>query len=542
MLLKLISQEAEGTRGQVVAATALSGLANAAILAIVQAATKNPTHPSLLLLFMFILACALYAVCFEYSVGTVSDIFEMALYKLRLRMADTIRHTELQGLEQIGTSEIYERLTQETMAISQATLPIAASLQALVMVLFTALYLLYLSPAAFLLAVVLFGAGTWLYYLRDLRVQEAMHEAASTQVAMFDRLTDFLHGFKELRLRAQRAEDLYQDYRQRAGSLRESTVRSNMHNHKNWIFSQLNLFVLLAVVVFVMPQFIAEHTRVLNQVTAALLFVFGSISGLLWTIPQYARADMAAARIIEVEQKLKHLAGQSKAASHDPWHGQFQELRVTDVQFHYPAVGRQDPFSIGPLTLSIRAGEILFIVGGNGSGKSTFVKVLTALYTPSVGTLQVNKVAVEPANVQAYREMIAAIFGDFHLFKKLYGLPDASAEKVQLLLEQMRIATTTSFSAGSLSTLDLSTGQRKRLAMVIALLEDRPIYVFDEWAADQDPEFRRYFYEDLLPDLKRRGKTVIAISHDDRYFHCADRVITMEYGQIRAAESPGAGI
>ncbi len=130
--------------------------------------------------------------------------------------------------------------------------------------------------------------------------------------------------------------------------------------------------------------------------------------------------------------------------------------------------------------------------------------------------------------------MVAAVFGDFHLFKKMYGLPNVDAQQVQRLLQQMQIAHKTSFTDGVLSNVDLSTGQRKRLAMVVALLEDRPIYVFDEWAADQDPEFRHYYYEVLLPELKQRGKTVIAISHDDRYFRCADHVITMDYGQIRS--------
>jgi putative ATP-binding cassette transporter len=85
---------------------------------------------------------------------------------------------------------------------------------------------------------------------------------------------------------------------------------------------------------------------------------------------------------------------------------------------------------------------------------------------------------------------------------------------------------------GVLSTTQLSQGQRKRLALLTAFLEDRSIYLFDEWAADQDPTFKQTFYDSLLPELKARGKTVIVISHDDRYYDVADRLIKLEDGKL----------
>jgi putative ATP-binding cassette transporter len=191
---------------------------------------------------------------------------------------------------------------------------------------------------------------------------------------------------------------------------------------------------------------------------------------------------------------------------------------------------------VGPLRLTITSGEVLFIVGGNGSGKSTLLRVLTGLYAPTRGSLLADGIAVQPPNVQAYREMISAVFSDFHLFRKLYGMAGIDDAAVRRLLEQMQLDRKTSFSNQRFSTQELSTGQRKRLALLITLLEDRPLYMFDEWAADQDPEFRAYFYESLLPTLKRRGKTVVIVTHDDRYFHLADRLITLEYGDIRSIE------
>ena len=188
---------------------------------------------------------------------------------------------------------------------------------------------------------------------------------------------------------------------------------------------------------------------------------------------------------------------------------------------------------MGPVDEEIRRGEILFLVGGNGSGKTTLLKLLTALYRPIQGCIRVDGLEIVPANVQAYRNLFSAIFSDFHLFDKLHGLRDVAPERVDELLRLMEISDKTTFGSGRFSTTNLSTGQRKRLALVVSYLEDKLVYVFDEVAADQDPHFRQYFYETMLPELKRTLKTVVVVSHDDRYFHVADRVLEMDYGKFR---------
>jgi len=250
----------------------------------------------------------------------------------------------------------------------------------------------------------------------------------------------------------------------------------------------------------------------------------------------YVRANDAIANIDELEQRLegnKKLPA-SDPMAHDPWNGQLGSISLAQAEYTYEGQSGETPFRMGPIDLTIERGEVVFIVGGNGSGKSTLLKVLTGLYPPTHGTLLVNENTVLPTNVEHYRELISVIFADFHLFSKAYGLLDADPAAVKALLRDMHIDHKTSFSEGGFTHQKLSTGQKKRLAMVIALLDDRPLFVLDEWAADQDPEFRKHFYEDMIPALKRKGKTIVAVSHDDRYFHVADRVVIMEYGQIRS--------
>ena len=182
--------------------------------------------------------------------------------------------------------------------------------------------------------------------------------------------------------------------------------------------------------------------------------------------------------------------------------------------------------------MTLHHGETLFVVGGNGSGKSTFLRLLTALYEPDNGRIEVDGRPVREGNLQAFRNLFSVIFTDFHLFDRLYGLVNTEEARVSELLEDMGLGNKTSYRDGEFSTLDLSHGQRTRLAYVVSLLEDRPIYIFDEWAAGQDPEMRRRFYEELVPELKQRGKTVLAVTHDDKYWHCADRMLKMEEGKF----------
>lgn len=541
MLIELLTEEAKGGKAKILVTTALAGLANAGVLALVNMAARSTGEQSPRMFVLLFLVCALYALSYRYCLARMSSVFEEALYHIRTRVADKVRRTELEGLEAIGTTEIYGRLTQETSVISHSAWAIAGGLEAAVMLTFMSLYMLYLSPAAFALTLLVFGSMVLIYQAGKKQANELMERAGRRQLELFERLTDLLTGFKELRLRARRSEDLYQDFTTGAAGLAADTLQTNLLNQTNYVFANLSLFALLAATVFLLPRLVPEYTGQLPNLVSAILFMFSAVGGMVSALPQYRRADLAATQIYALEQKLTRAAARSyeDGPGHDPWNGRFHELCAVDLEYHYPEAQGRESFAVGPIGLTVRAGEIVFLVGGNGSGKTTLLKVLTGLYAPAAGSLLVNGVPLQPSNVQAYREMIAAIFGDFHLFKKLYGLSEDALKDLPALLSQMRIADKVSCVGRSLSTLQLSTGQRKRLAMAIALVEDRPIYVFDEWAADQDPEFRKYYYEELLPELRRRGKAIIAISHDDRYFQWADRIVTMEYGRIRSSEPGG---
>jgi putative ATP-binding cassette transporter len=216
-------------------------------------------------------------------------------------------------------------------------------------------------------------------------------------------------------------------------------------------------------------------------------------------------------------------------------------VQWTDVVFSYGEDNSAEtPFMLGPISLELRPGELVFIIGGNGSGKSTLVKVLSGLYQPLRGDVRLAGTMITDGNREWYREHFSVVFSDFHLFRRLLGQSDSQVERLAPhYLRLLQLDQKVTLHNRTFSTLDLSQGQRKRLALVTAYLEDRAIYLFDEWAADQDPQYKEVFYKTLLPDLRARGKTVIVITHDDRYFHLGNQVIKLDDGKVVEYVKPG---
>jgi putative ATP-binding cassette transporter len=542
-IFELISTEAAGERRRLLVAASVAGAANAIILGLVNAVAAAPETAGLRLFAIFVLAVGLYILGARHTFHRTTSIIESALHRIRVRIVTKIERADFQQMERIGTSEIMDRLTENISVISDAAGPVANFLSSACILVFATIYLAWNSLAAFALLALLITGGVILFRAKSAEVETYLRQTAQVRLTFYDLVTDLLKGFKEVKFSRRRGRELREDIVRGSASLRAITEKSHHLLDENSVFANCILFVALGALVFVLPQRVDLDASKLTALVAGVMFSWSAIGGLVMGYPVYLRSNQAIFQIQALEAKLD--AGtreEPSAGSADaPWPGRSATIEVRDVDYVYPSDGANGTFRIGPISLTIPAGEVLFIVGGNGSGKSTFLKVLTGLYPPTAGTLRVGGTLVDRRNAASYREMISAIYSDFHLFTKLYGLLGVEAESVRRLLVQMQIEDKTSFAGQRFTNRNLSTGQRKRLAMIVTLLEDRPICVLDEWAADQDPEFRKYFYEELIPELKRRGKTVIAVSHDDRYFRCADRVVTMEYGKIRSIERTSAG-
>ncbi len=537
-LIDLVRTEARDESRGLVLSAIMAGAANAFVMHLVNSAVSSAQDDKIRQFFMIGLAVASYVLFARRTFHRTTAIIESALKKIKLRIIDKIEQSELHHLEGIGTSEIYDRLTENISTISESAGLIAHVLQSTCILIFASLYVLSMSIPGFVLLVLLNFVGILLWSARNVEIGKYLDRSSQQRVIFLDQLTDLLKGSKELRFSRQRSRDIRSDVTTTAEDLCSTTVIATNLFNNNMIFAQCVLFAMLVGMVFVLPQHVAMENSVLSALVGGVLFFWGPLSAVVGGMPVYMRSNNALTNIHALETKIELAARNHVPAeqTEDPWNGRFSAIDVRQISFAYPPDTGGQTFRIGPMTLSIAKGEVVFFVGGNGSGKSTFMKVLTGLYPTTGGELRVDGQKIRPENVAAYREMFSVIFSDFHLFSRLYGLLDVDERAVLDLLKQMQIDDKTSFDKGRFTKRDLSTGQRKRLAMIVALLEDRPICLFDEWAADQDPEYRKYFYDELIPALKSRGKTVIVVSHDDRYFHCADRVVTLEYGKIRSIQ------
>ncbi|HRI48532.1 MAG TPA: cyclic peptide export ABC transporter [Pseudomonadota bacterium] len=539
---RLLSEQAYGERARMLALASLGGVASALFFATINEIAAKPEAgdvPSLVRLGLLIL---LYVTCTRHSTSWMAAQIEAILHQIKLRVARRIARTDLETLEQVRAAEICDRITENTSFISARAGTIAAMLGAVFLVGFALIYIAALSAPAFVLVFLLCGAGALIFLTLPRKFVPQFQKIAGLRLTFFEQLTDLLSGFKELKLSRLRSRQLRADIAHILDLLRDAGAATSNLLTDGMLLGEAILFSLIAAVVYALPLYTTPDKVTMTSLVAGVMFLWGPFMKVIIGTMPLVRADAAFAEIDELERKLEAAAQSSIPDEErvDPWHGRLAKLEASNLTYSYPADGSGQQFHIGPINLTLAAGEVIFIVGGNGSGKSTLLKVLLGLYAPSSGRLLADGVAVEPKNVAAFRDMISAIFSDFHLFAKLYGLAGSKEADVLALIARMRLADKTAISAGAFTSLSLSTGQRKRLAMVVALLEDRPIYVFDEWAADQDPEFRAYFYQELLPLLRQEGKTVLVVSHDDRYFHCADRVIAMEYGKVRASEKTAA--
>src|ERR1700688_23862 len=536
--IQLVRREMHGSMPKLLFMSGLGGVSNASILAAINSGVQdagNGQKPGLWAASLFLVALFLFMRTQQYVTITATAEVEAIIHKVRVRLMDLIRHSELLELERIGRARIVASVTSDTAVLTQASNMLCFTVQGAVLVFFVGLYVAYLSIVAFLLTfVIVSGAGTIFHY-KNRRLSEQKGESAAWERRLFDRLTDFLDGFKEVRLNNTRSNGLFDDAVEVSKTAANIKIRTQAETFKMIVMTQISMYILLGAVVFVAPNLSDSlGGSSIAKATTALLFVVGACFGLVQSIPILLNANAAAGRIERLEAAL-----QDTIAVTEPreiiTRRRFDRIEMHNIVFRYVDKFSDTVFKIGPLDFSLRPGELVFLTSGNGSGKSTFLRVLSGLYPPDSGDVTLDGVRIDDHNRDTYRGLMSAIFFDYHLFQRLYGIPEGGPAELARLLAQFRLSDKTGLVNGEFRTLDLSGGQRRRLALIVSLLEKRPILLLDEWTAEQDPEFRRKFYDELLPDLMGAGATIVVITHDDRYLDeltLRARRVRMDEGRI----------
>ena len=534
---RFLRKESQDNCVRLIVVAVVAGIINSVLVAIIitSASSAKPGSLQIRNFVLFGLSFGAFVYCRHYTLDRTGTLAERIITKVRLRIVNKIRHSNLLHYERLGRSHIYTTLAQDTLSLSQSATLIANSFSSAIMVVFACAYIGFLSKPAFFLSLLCIVAGLWVYYRRRKTINAMLQKSTEKENEFFDHMNHLLAGFKEVKMHQARNEDLYENFISKTALESEKLkVETSNQFAVVAIFSQSFFYILLAAIIFIIPSYSTGDTSAIGPSAAVILFIIGPLSEVVSTAPFISRSNVAVANIERLEGVLDTNESSPvpvELAGLAPIMG-FRNLVCDHLTFRY-GNGGNDGFSIGPIDLTLTAGEILFIAGGNGSGKSTFLKVLTGLYPSQSGTIHLDGRLITPVNLDQYRSLFSTIFTDFHLFDRLYGLDDPDPGELQALLEQMELHDKTNVKERKFITTNLSTGQRKRLALIVANLEHRPILLFDEVAADQDPHFRKLFYEVLLPLWQSQGKTMIVVTHDDNYFKAAGRILKMADGKLQ---------
>ncbi len=511
-----------------------SGGANAVIIFLISISLFSKTNVGYLV-FYFCLAGLLYITGRKVLQTRLIKITNSIIYDLRMKLVERIFYTSYQRFEKLEGGRILATLNNDTGQIGQSANLFVILISSIVTVIGAFIYLATIAFWATIVTLIVVALIATIYYIVSQKANVYFNEARNTQNEWMELLTDLQDGFKELSLHRQKKIEFKGDVQGICAQFRDKLINALVRFVNAFMIGESMLIAVLGAVGFLVPILFPEiETFTLMGFIMVLLYLIGPVNGILNSIPGIMQIRIAWERVNQFMKDIPANMTPEDLALIPGNLDAVQRVEARRIFFEYKAEEEEEKFSVGPLDFEINKGEIVFIIGGNGSGKTTLAKLLTGLYIPEQGTITVDGKEI---NNYQLGEYFSVVFGDYHLFEKLYDVELTDKDKlVEEYLRLLRLEKKVTLEGGSFSTLDLSGGQRKRLALLRCYLEDRPVYLFDEVAADQDPEFRKFFYRELLKRMKEKGKMVIAITHDDHYFDVADRVVKMDMGQIDLIE------
>lgn len=463
--------------------------------------------------------------------------------RLRKGLLDRIGGANLRFVEKEQPSRLHYHLMHTIGVVSDAYFVMLAFANSLVTLVFNFVYIGWLSWVGLASALLISLVGVQVHWHFERMNTERRRRLDLLNNSNNAHHLAYLQGYKELRL--SRAKEA--DFRRLIGNINEMQMKESVAEARisslGNMATDLFQYLTIAAAALLLPILAGVDSLTIMQLLAAILFTIGPLGGVVGSFSSFGRTQVSMDnyhRLLEASAATRELA----TPPGRPVLPAFESLELRGVTFRFerPPGQEGEEFRIGPIDLSLRRGEVVFIVGGNGSGKTVLMRLLTGLYHPSEGTILFNGRPIEEEDRQSFREQFSTVFNDFHLFEELLGQPDLPAEVMCERLDHYDLSGKTRFLAEGrrFTTVALSTGQRKRMALAVSDVERRPLLVLDEFGAEQDPDHRDRFYRQWLPELRAQGQTVVVVSHDDRYFDAADRIVHMDFGQISHIETTAA--
>jgi putative ATP-binding cassette transporter len=506
------------------------------------------------LIFYFGLALCINIMSSRFAAAKMIHFSNDLILDMRVDLFKKLLTTSYQKFEKILDGRIFTTLNDDIGSVIGAVGLFMEFVSNSVIVIAGVIYLSTISLFA-AVAVVVSSIALAIYYtLVSIIAKVFMEEARTAQNVYMSLLNGLIKGYKELSINQKKKDEYKDDLVDSCDDIREKGIIAAIKFLNSNIIGTALSTIVIGLFCILVPRLLTNvNIFVIVSLIMVILYIRGPISAIIGIMPRVTGIRVAWGRIKQFNRDIDPLdrdysivrffrdldrPGQRSIVNISALSDNsrtVENLKVEELMFKYETEVKEEQFEVGPINFEVKKGEILFITGGNGSGKTTLIKLLSGLYKPDRGTIKIDEKEMSLTQLSEY---YSAVFSDYHLFKKLYTIDTKSKEaEIQKYLSTLQIEEKVRVEGNSFSTIDLSGGQRKRLALVQCYLEDRPIYLFDELAADQDPGFRNYIYRDLFIRMKEEGKIVIACTHDDHYFDAADKLIKMDMGKIDFIEN-----
>lgn len=491
---------------------------------------KISTQPTIAILFL--LLCLIIFSTKSLAEICLLKLTQKKVYDLRNLLSKKTLKTPYKDIKTISSEKIYSILTKDIDTFTQCFMIIPSVLANIILIALSLLYILLLSPVVFIILTISLSIGLSIFKITENKNIIKLTELREQMDILYNSFRNLLNGVRELKINSYKRNNYLTN-------VIEKNSKKIMNDHIKVMkiytlilsYGVTFYFITIGVILFTTPMYSNISQKNIIIVTFILLYLGRPLNDIMSSLPHLNQAIIALNKMLLLNKNLSSNK-LCKKLTNPFTKKEGITIKIENLLYYYNNNNDDQNFKIGPLNLKIKQGELIFIIGGNGSGKTTLAMLLTGLLDANSGNIKFNDIIINNENIEYYYQFFSVIFSDFHLFEDILYIADGMEEKIDQYTKTLRIDHKVKIVNKKFSTTNLSTGQRKRLALIAAYLEDKPIYIFDEWAADQDPIFKKFFYEKLLPDFKNNGKTIIIISHDESYFKIADRIIKLNNGNF----------
>jgi putative ATP-binding cassette transporter len=523
---------------------AAGGVVGVALIALIQRELARTGSRSETLVWAFFALCLASAATRAIAQIAMVKVGQAAIATLSLHLVRRILALPLRAFEAIDSAAVLSALTEDVTLIANAMVGLPHLCINVPIVIACLVYTGWLAPRSMACGVIFAALATGIYVILSARGMKALGRARERQALLVDHCRTLIGGFRELKVhRGRREAYLALSLEPTMESARKDMVGGMAHFAVAEGWGQLAYFGFIGLLLFVAP-FVEPISRpTLVSAVLIVLYLMTPLDIILTWVPVLGRAQVSLRRVEALFPSLEGHGDDGGGRGVPVKHLALAEsIQLEGVSFSYGDAGDDFGFVLRPIDLTLRPGELVILAGGNGSGKTTLVKLLVGLYRPDSGEVWIDGRRLGDIDREAYRQLFSIVFADGHIFRDFLGVgSDGIAQLAHNGLEQMGLAQVVSVRERAFSTLDLSQGQRRRLALLGAILENRPVCIFDEWAANQDASFKQIFYYKLLPELRAAGKALLVISHDEQFFDIADRVIRLQDGRVLEDSALGIG-